>query len=71
MARAACECLETGFVLVAGEIHRLLRCVFHAVGGIPSRDRLYRANLVSMQIHAVLTAIEDQSPDIALGVICA
>ncbi|HOP70211.1 MAG TPA: methionine adenosyltransferase [Bacillota bacterium] len=71
MARVACECLvKTGFVLVAGEIST--ECYVEMPDIV--RDTLRRIGYTRAKFGfdadtcAVLTAIEDQSPDIALGV---
>ncbi|MGI6626884.1 MAG: methionine adenosyltransferase [Bacillota bacterium] len=71
MARVACECLvKTGFVLVAGEIST--ECYVdmpHIVRDTLRRIGYTRAKFgFDADTCAVLTAIEDQSPDIALGV---
>jgi S-adenosylmethionine synthetase len=71
MARVACECLvKTGFVLVAGEIST--ECYVdmpHIVRETLRRIGYTRAKFgFDADTCAVLTAIEDQSPDIALGV---
>ena len=71
MARVACECLvKTGFVLVAGEIST--ECYVdmpHIVRQTLRRIGYTRAKFgFDADTCAVLTAIEDQSPDIALGV---
>lgn len=70
-ARVACECLvKTGFVLVAGEIST------HCYVDMPYtvREMLRKIGYTRAKFGfdsetcAVLTAIEEQSPDIALGV---
>lgn len=70
-ARCACECLvKTGFVLVAGEIST--ECYVDMPNIV--RETLRRIGYTRAKYGfdgdtcAVLTAIEDQSPDIALGV---
>lgn len=70
-ARVACECLvKTGFVLVAGEIST--ECYVDMPQIV--RDTLRRIGYTRAKFGfdsetcAVLTAIEEQSPDIALGV---
>lgn len=70
-ARVACECLvKTGFVLVAGEIST--ECYVdmpEIVRGTLRRIGYTRAKYgFDSETCAVLTAIEEQSPDIALGV---
>ncbi len=71
MARVACECLvKTGFVLVAGEISTdcyvdipfTVRKTLRQIGYTRAKYGF------DADTCAVLTAIEDQSPDIALGV---
>lgn len=71
VARVACECLvKTGFVLVAGEIST--ECYVEMP--LIVRETLRRIGYTRAKFGfdadtcAVLTAIEDQSPDIALGV---
>lgn len=71
MARVACECVvKTGFVLVAGEIST--ECYVDMPFIV--RETLRRIGYTRAKYGfdadtcAVLTAIEDQSPDIALGV---
>ncbi len=71
MARVACECLvKTGFVLVAGEIST--ECYVDMP--VIVRETLRRIGYTRAKYGfdadtcAVLTAIEEQSPDIALGV---
>lgn len=71
MARVACECLvKTGFVLVAGEISTDCYVEMPLI----VRETLRRIGYTRAKFGfdadtcAVLTAIEDQSPDIALGV---
>jgi len=71
MARVACECVvKTGFVLVAGEIST--ECYVDMPFIV--RDTLRKIGYTRAKYGfdadtcAVLTAIEDQSPDIALGV---
>lgn len=70
-ARVACECLvKTGFVLVAGEISTdcyvdmpfIVRDTLRQIGYTRAKYGF------DADTCAVLTAIEDQSPDIALGV---
>ncbi len=70
-ARVACECLvKTGFVLVAGEIStdcyvempHIVRETLRQIGYTRAKFGF------DADTCAVLTAIEDQSPDIALGV---
>ncbi len=71
MARVACECLvKTGFVLVAGEISTDCYVdIPHIVRDTLRRIGYTRAKFgFDADTCAVLTAIEDQSPDIALGV---
>lgn len=70
-ARVACECLvKTGFVLVAGEI----RTECYVDMPFIVRETLRKIGYTRAKFGfdadtcAVLTAIEDQSPDIALGV---
>lgn len=70
-ARVACECLvKTGFVLVAGEIST--ECYVDIPWTV--RDILRKIGYTRAKFGfdadtcAVLTAIEEQSPDIALGV---
>jgi len=70
-ARVACECVvKTGFVLVAGEIS--IDCYVDMPFIV--RDTLRKIGYTRAKYGfdadtcAVLTAIEDQSPDIALGV---
>jgi S-adenosylmethionine synthetase len=70
-ARVACECLvKTGFVLVAGEIST--DCYVdmpHTVREMLRKIGYTRAKFgFDSETCAVLTAIEEQSPDIALGV---
>lgn len=71
VARCACECLvKTGFVLVAGEISTecyvdmpfIVRETLRKIGYTRAKFGF------DADTCAVLTAIEDQSPDIALGV---
>ncbi len=71
VARVACECLvKTGFVLVAGEIST--ECYVDMPFIV--RDTLRKIGYTRAKFGfdadtcAVLTAIEEQSPDIALGV---
>ncbi|QUL99640.1 MAG: methionine adenosyltransferase [Candidatus Fermentithermobacillus carboniphilus] len=71
MARVACECIvKTGFVLVAGEIST--ECYVDMPFIV--RDTLRKIGYTRAKFGfdadtcAVLTAIEEQSPDIALGV---
>ncbi len=71
VARVACECLvKTGFVLVAGEIST--DCYVDIPWTV--RDTLRKIGYTRAKFGfdadtcAVLTAIEEQSPDIALGV---
>lgn len=70
-ARVACECLvKTGFVLVAGEIStdcyvdipQIVRDTLRKIGYTRAKFGF------DAETCAVLTAIEEQSPDIALGV---
>jgi S-adenosylmethionine synthetase len=70
-ARVACECLvKTGFVLVAGEIST--ECYVDMPFTV--RETLRKIGYTRAKFGfdsetcAVLTAIEEQSPDIALGV---
>ena len=70
-ARVACECLvKTGFVLVAGEIST----VCYVDMPFTVREALRKIGYTRAKFGfdsetcAVLTAIEEQSPDIALGV---
>ena len=70
VARVACECLvKTGFVLVAGEIST--ECYVEMPDIV--RDTLRRIGYTRAKFGfdadtcAVLTAIEDQSPDMASG----
>ncbi len=71
MARVACECMvKTGFVLVAGEISTdcyvdmpfIVRETLRKIGYTRAKYGF------DADTCAVLTAIEEQSPDIALGV---
>ncbi|HHX28176.1 MAG: methionine adenosyltransferase [Bacillota bacterium] len=70
-ARVACECMvKTGFVLVAGEIStecyvdmpQIVRDTLRSIGYTRAKFGF------DSETCAVLTAIEEQSPDIALGV---
>ncbi|HHY44745.1 MAG TPA: methionine adenosyltransferase [Firmicutes bacterium] len=71
LARVACECMvKTGFVLVAGEIStecyvdmpQIVRDTLRTIGYTRAKFGF------DSETCAVLTAIEEQSPDIALGV---
>jgi S-adenosylmethionine synthetase len=71
VARVACECMvKTGFVLVAGEIStecyvdmpQIVRNTLRNIGYTRAKFGF------DSETCAVLTAIEEQSPDIALGV---
>jgi S-adenosylmethionine synthetase len=71
LARVACECIvKTGFVLVAGEIStecyvdmpQIVRDTLRYIGYTRAKFGF------DSETCAVLTAIEEQSPDIALGV---
>ena len=71
VARVACECMvKTGFVLVAGEIStecyvdmpQIVRNTLRSIGYTRAKFGF------DSETCAVLTAIEEQSPDIALGV---
>ncbi|HHY75582.1 MAG TPA: methionine adenosyltransferase [Firmicutes bacterium] len=71
VARVACECIvKTGFVLVAGEIStecyvdmpQIVRDTLRSIGYTRAKFGF------DSETCAVLTAIEEQSPDIALGV---
>lgn len=70
-ARVACECLvKTGFVLIAGEISTECYVDMPHIARTKIKDIGYTRAKYGFDgdTCAVLTAIEDQSPDIALGV---
>ncbi len=70
-ARVACEALaKTGMVVVAGEITTTARVDYHAIVRKTIRDIGYTSSEMGFDADtcAILTAVEQQSPDIAQGV---
>ena len=70
-ARVACEALaKTGMVVVAGEITTTAKVDYHAIVRKTVRDIGYTSSHIGFDADtcAILTAVEQQSPDIAQGV---